>query len=184
MFPAFTFGQASPAPTRSSPLGSRMRRRRSGAMCEMRWPSSIRNSPPPSASTVTVSDRPGFRARRSEIADRVQAPLLWHTLERVHAAILEGDSGAGDEIPDSARHEDLARRRLRLRCVRRCGRRFRRACRRRVRIRPCGRPPGHRAGDRVSRCESHPRSGSRAPGRRRSRRVRRRPYLLPARDSV
>jgi hypothetical protein len=39
---------------------------------------------------------------------RVQAPLVRHALERVRAAIVEGDSGATDEILNGARDEDFA----------------------------------------------------------------------------
>jgi len=47
VFPAFTFGRTSPVPTRSSPLGSWMRRRPSGPTCAMRWPSVTPRRPPP-----------------------------------------------------------------------------------------------------------------------------------------
>jgi len=39
--PGLHFGTTSPGPTRSSPHGSQMRRRRFGGMCAMRWPSGI-----------------------------------------------------------------------------------------------------------------------------------------------
>ena len=49
-FPAFTSGRTSPAPARSWPRRSRMRRPRFGAMCAMRWPHGVPNSPPPADS--------------------------------------------------------------------------------------------------------------------------------------
>ena len=44
----------------------------------------------------------------SETANGVQAPLTWHPLERVRAAIVEGDSGTRYEILDGARHKHLS----------------------------------------------------------------------------
>src|SRR5262249_27219847 len=44
---------------------------------------------------------------------RVQPPLAPDALQLVATAVLEVDAGAGDELPDRARDEDLARRRVR-----------------------------------------------------------------------
>ena len=45
--PRFHLRRTSLVRTKSSPTGWRMRRHRSGGMCARRWPTGIRNSPPP-----------------------------------------------------------------------------------------------------------------------------------------